>query len=189
MHFNYKYIFTFSFLLLTYCSADVPVEGISKSSGKYCVKGSCYRPQQHYNYSEKGLASWYGPNFHGKKTASGNIYNQHHFTAAHRTLPLPSIARVVNLETGRSVVVVINDRGPFKSTIHKGCKHTYKKRIIDLSYAAAKEIGVLKKGVVPVHVETFPQESQEFACILRDLQQKYGKKNINFVKAFYKIYA
>ncbi len=90
----------------------------------------------------EGIASWYGPGFHGRRTASGEIYNMYAYTAAHRTLPLGTYVRVINLENGKSVVVRINDRGPFK-----------KGRIIDLSYAAAKKIGMLEKGTARVRLE------------------------------------
>ncbi|MFQ5849413.1 MAG: septal ring lytic transglycosylase RlpA family protein [Candidatus Binatia bacterium] len=92
--------------------------------------------------SQTGLASWYGPGFHGRLTASGEIYNQYELTAAHRTLPLGSRVMVTSLQNGRSVEVSINDRGPF-----------VKGRIIDLSYAAAKALGMVGPGTIPVHIE------------------------------------
>lgn len=91
---------------------------------------------------ETGLASWYGPGFHGRPTASGEPFNQNAMTAAHRELPLRSLARVTNLETGESVLVRINDRGPFVDG-----------RIIDLSRAAADELGFIDEGLAPVRVE------------------------------------
>ena len=189
-HQSLKAIFLTLSLFLTQCSGpQVPVTGVAKSVKPYCIKGTCYKPQKHYNYSEKGLASWYGPNFHGKKNAAGFTYNQHHYTAAHRTLPLPTIVRVTNLETNQSIILLVSDRGPYNSTIHRGCQKTYKKRIIDLSYAAAKELGAIKKGVIPVHVESLPQESQEFANVIKDLQEKTGRKKVHFVKAFHRLYA
>lgn len=90
---------------------------------------------------ESGVASWYGPNFHGKLTANGEIYNMNALTAAHRTLPFNSMIRVHNLENGESVVVRINDRGPFA-----------KNRIIDLSRKAASEINMLGPGTAPVRL-------------------------------------
>jgi rare lipoprotein A (peptidoglycan hydrolase) len=87
-------------------------------------------------------ASWYGPGFHGQATASGETFNQHALTAAHRTLPLGTEATVTNLETGQSVTVTINDRGPYVPGRH-----------LDLSQAAAKQIGLLKKGVAKVQLE------------------------------------
>jgi rare lipoprotein A len=91
---------------------------------------------------ERGMASWYGRKFQGQKTSSGEVYDMFAMTAAHKTLPIPSYARVTNLENGKSVVVRVNDRGPFHSN-----------RIIDLSYAAAKKIGILAKGSGLVEVE------------------------------------
>ncbi len=93
-------------------------------------------------YRERGVASWYGAPFHGRRTSSGAIYDMHDYTAAHKTLPLPSEVRVTNLDNGRSVVVTVNDRGPF-----------VKDRLIDLSYAAANELGIVKSGTGAVEVE------------------------------------
>ncbi len=92
-------------------------------------------------YVERGLASWYGRKFHGKRTSSGEPYDMYAMTAAHRTLPLPTYVRVTNLENGRSVVVKVNDRGPFHAN-----------RIIDLSYAAATKLGIAEKGTGLVEV-------------------------------------
>ena len=92
-------------------------------------------------YNERGVASWYGPKFHGRKTSSGEIYDMHQMTAAHKTLPLPTYARVTNLENGRSAIVRINDRGPFVGD-----------RVIDLSYAAAHKLDVVAKGTARVEV-------------------------------------
>ena len=92
-------------------------------------------------YVERGIASWYGRKFHGRRTASGEPYDMYRMTAAHRTLPLPSYVRVTNLENGRSVVVRVNDRGPF-----------HPNRIIDLSYAAAARLGMLERGTALVEV-------------------------------------
>jgi peptidoglycan lytic transglycosylase len=95
-----------------------------------------------------GTASWYGPKFHGKKTASGEIYNQNKLTAAHKTLPLGSKARVTNLDNGSAVEVEINDRGPFVEG-----------RIIDLSRAAARALGFVESGTAPVRVELIAEET------------------------------
>ena len=98
-------------------------------------------------YRQQGVASWYGPGFHGKKTANGETYDMYAMTAAHKTLPLPSYARVTNLTNGRSVVVRINDRGPFVDG-----------RIIDLSAGAAKKLGFYNKGTARVLVEAVELE-------------------------------
>ena len=92
-------------------------------------------------YRERGVASWYGPNFHAKSTSSGELYDMYAMTAAHKTLPLPCYARVTNLANGRSVVVRINDRGPFVSN-----------RIIDLSYTAAHKLDMTRAGTAFVEV-------------------------------------
>ncbi|MBM4221132.1 MAG: septal ring lytic transglycosylase RlpA family protein [Gammaproteobacteria bacterium] len=93
-------------------------------------------------YRQTGIASWYGKDFHGKRTSSGTIYNMYEFTAAHKTLPLPSLVRVTNTANGRSVVVTVDDRGPF-----------VKGRLIDLSYAAARELDIVRAGTAEVEVE------------------------------------
>jgi rare lipoprotein A len=109
----------------------------------YTVFGKTYVPVVNKEYTkERGLASWYGKKFHGNKTASGEVYDMFAMTAAHRTLPIPSYVRVTNVKNGKSVVVRINDRGPFHSS-----------RIIDLSYAAAQRIGIVATGYGEVEVE------------------------------------
>ncbi|MEJ7745888.1 MAG: septal ring lytic transglycosylase RlpA family protein [Luteimonas sp.] len=99
------------------------------------------------NYSETGMASWYGAKFHGRRTSSLEVYDMYTFSGAHKTLPLPSYVRVTNLGNGRSLVVRVNDRGPF----HPG-------RIIDLSYAAAMKLGVNRTGTAKVHVQALDAE-------------------------------
>ena len=88
---------------------------------------------------ERGTASWYGPGFHGERTSSGDAYDMYAFTAAHRTLPMPVVAQVTNLRNGRTVRVLINDRGPFVG-----------ERILDLSYAAAERLDMLREGTAPI---------------------------------------
>jgi len=110
----------------------------------YVALGKTYTPQtERRTHSQEGLASWYGRRFHGKKTASGEAYDMYAMTAAHPTLPIPSYARVTALDTGKSVMVRINDRGPFHSS-----------RIIDLSYTAAHKLGYLSRGSTRVRVES-----------------------------------
>jgi rare lipoprotein A len=110
----------------------------------YTVLGNDYVPATTLRpYKERGVASWYGRKFHGQKTAIGETYDMYAMTAAHPTLPLPSYARVTNVATGRSVVVRVNDRGPF---LHG--------RVIDLSYAAAHKVGIAGKGSGEVEVES-----------------------------------
>jgi rare lipoprotein A len=109
----------------------------------YSVLGRSYTPMTELApYKARGLATWYGRRYHGKRTAIGEVYDMYAMTAAHPTLPLPSYARVTHLKTGRSIVVRVNDRGPF----HEG-------RIIDLSYTAAHRLGILS-GATPVEVES-----------------------------------
>ncbi|NOZ11902.1 MAG: septal ring lytic transglycosylase RlpA family protein [Gammaproteobacteria bacterium] len=119
-------------------------EGPSRYGNKtYSVKGKTYRPVRSVrHYKERGVASWYGKKFHGRRTSNGEVYDMYKMSAAHRTLPLPSFLRVTNLANGRSVVVRVNDRGPF-----------YDNRLIDLSYAAAHRIGVLATGTALVELQ------------------------------------
>jgi rare lipoprotein A len=119
------------------------VEPLSTSANSpYTVLGKTYVPETRVGiYKARGLASWYGRKFHGQKTSSGEPYDMYGMTAAHRTLPIPSYARVTSLKTNKSVIVRINDRGPF-----------YEGRIIDLSYAAAYKLGITAVGSGPVEV-------------------------------------
>jgi rare lipoprotein A len=113
----------------------------------YEVAGRRYAPAAHdISWSERGLASWYGAKFHGRPTASGEVYDMFAMTAAHRTLPIPSYARVRNPANGREVIVRINDRGPFVDG-----------RVVDLSYTAALRLGVLG-GVAPVELQRLTHE-------------------------------
>lgn len=115
----------------------------AKKGKAYTVAGKAYRPfTKLKEYSQTGTASWYGPGFHGRLTANGQKYNQNALTAAHKELPFNSIVKVTSETTGKSVIVHINDRGPF-----------HKNRIIDLSYAAAKQLGIHKKGTDKVTIE------------------------------------
>jgi rare lipoprotein A len=116
---------------------------LRKVSVEHDVRTTSKRTAKH---ALNGIASWYGPGFHGKKTASGEIYDQNKLTAAHKTVPLGTKARVTNLENGSTVEVEINDRGPFVEG-----------RIIDLSRAAARALGFVKLGTAPVQVELIPE--------------------------------
>ncbi|MBN8764967.1 MAG: hypothetical protein ABT22_12245 [Thiobacillus sp. SCN 64-317] len=117
----------------------------------YVALGTTYTPQTtRQPYSAEGLASWYGRRFKGRKTSSGEPYDMYAMTAAHPTLPIPSYARVTSLATGKSVVVRINDRGPFHS-----------KRIIDLSYTAAYKLGYLGHGSTRVRVESIDPDTYD----------------------------
>jgi rare lipoprotein A len=109
----------------------------------YVIDGVTYEIiEDHRNYQERGIASWYGAKFTGHETSNGEIYDVYQPSAAHKSLPIPCYARVTNLENGKSIVVRVNDRGPFHSD-----------RLIDLSYAAAVKLGFMEKGTAPVEVE------------------------------------
>ena len=128
--------------------------GTYKIGNPYLIDGVSYYPHEDYNYSEIGMASWYGPSFSGGKTANGEIFDETKFTAAHRTLPMPSLVRVTNLENGISMTLKVNDRGPYA-----------RDRIIDLSSAAAEVLKIKEKGTARVRVEILPEESKN----LKDL--------------------
>ena len=133
------------------CSTGVsPSAAFSSGSGSgsgykvgkpYTIRGVTYVPRVDPDYDETGVASWYGPGFHGKLTASGGTYDQDALTAAHKTLPMPTRVRVTNLENGKSVVLTVNDRGPFVGD-----------RIIDVSRRGARELGFLRQGTARVRV-------------------------------------
>jgi rare lipoprotein A len=117
----------------------------------YVINGKRYFTLPSANgYVERGIASWYGPNFHGKTTSNGETYDMHQMTAAHTQLPLPTFVKVTNLENGKTAVVRINDRGPFK-----------KNRIIDLSFAAAKKLDIIKKGTGLVEVRAITADGKD----------------------------
>lgn len=109
----------------------------------YEVDGQRYQPlRDHQGFNQRGIASWYGRKFHGRKTSNGEVYDMYAMTAAHKTLPLGVHVRVTNLQNGRSTVVRVNDRGPFVAG-----------RIIDLSYAAAGKLGIVDAGTAKVEVQ------------------------------------
>jgi rare lipoprotein A len=115
-----------------------------KVGRSYTIRGVRYTPKRDANYSARGIASYYGKNHHGKQTANGERFNMNALSAAHTTLPLPSCVKVTNLKNNKSIILRVNDRGPF-----------IKGRIIDVSYAAAKELDFIGSGIVEVHVKAF----------------------------------
>lgn len=133
-----------TFLILAGCAQKNASTGGRAGTGAYTVQGKTYYPlKSAHGFVEEGMASWYGPGFHGKKTANGEVFNQYAMTAAHKTLPLGTRVRVTHLDNGRSVLVRINDRGPFS-----------KDRIIDLSRAAASRLDITGKGTGRVRVQS-----------------------------------
>ena len=157
---RYFALFAFFSVFLSACTFGVPIgtkgsSGGSTSGGpsnlpksktgnpsSYVVFGRRYFVMDSaHGFVERGVASWYGKKFHGRKTSSGEVYNMYAMTAAHKTLPLPIYVRVENLKNGRSVVVKVNDRGPFVDD-----------RIIDLSFAAAEKLGVVGPGTAKVEI-------------------------------------
>ena len=161
-------------LALSACTFGVPIGERGKaqvsgssSTGKsqqgnpssYVVFGKRYYVlDSAEGFVERGVASWYGVKFHGRKTSSGEVYNMHDMTAAHKTLPLPVYVHVKNLDNGRSTVVRVNDRGPFIPG-----------RIIDLSYAAAKKLGVKGPGTANVEISVVKQGQSRPTTVVRTI--------------------
>ncbi len=146
---------------------DVPdakpqIESIPRGSPNrsYQLNGQCYAPMAAQStYKQRGLASWYGPGFHGKRTANGEVYNMYGMTAAHKTLPIPSYVRVRNPANRREVLLRVNDRGPF-----------HRSRLIDLSYTAAFKLGLVDK-IAPVEIERITSSQ-----ILREGARRTGER-------------
>ena len=132
--------------------SPVKAKGKYKIGNPYQIKVIWYYPKVDYGYNRTGVASWYGPGFHGKKTANGEIYDQNGLTAAHKTLPMPSLVQVTNLENGRSLRLRINDRGPYAYG-----------RIIDLSRRGAQLLGFHRQGTARVQVQVLESESRLLA--------------------------
>ncbi|MBI3451645.1 MAG: septal ring lytic transglycosylase RlpA family protein [Rhodospirillales bacterium] len=143
-------------------ASDSRPQGEYKVGNPYQIAGTWYYPSEDYNFNETGIASFYGGersgvNFHGRLTANGEVYDMNALTAAHQTLPMPSLVRVTNLENGRSLVLRVNDRGPFA-----------RGRIIDVSRRAAQLLGFEGQGTTRVQVRILAQESQALrASLLR----------------------
>lgn len=134
-------------------------KGTYKVGNPYKVGGVWYYPEENFHLVETGIASWYGPGFHAVRTANGEVFDQNELTAAHRTLQLPSFVRVTNLENGNSVVVRVNDRGPF---LHG--------RVMDVSKRAAELLGFAGKGTARVRLEVLERESRILADAARSGQ-------------------
>jgi rare lipoprotein A len=133
-----------------------PVHPTVKMGDPYTVNGETYVPHYDPHYEEEGMASWYGPGFHGKSTANGERFDSNDMTAAHRTLPLPSMVRITHLSNGKSVVARVNDRGPFSD-----------RRIIDVSKNVAQELGMIRSGIARVRVEYLARETESYIAQLK----------------------
>lgn len=140
-------------------SSSTVERGYYKIGAPYEVDGVIYTPAEDWTYDETGIASWYGPDFHGKRTANGELYDMNQVTAAHKTLPMPSLVRVTNLDNGRQIVVRVNDRGPFS-----------RGRVIDLSRRGAQLLGFERTGTAKVRVQILARESQALAEAARQGQ-------------------
>jgi len=136
-----------------------PTQGYYKVGSPYQIDGVTYTPAVDYDYDETGIASWYGPNFTGKITANGELYDMNEVTAAHRTLPMPSLVKVTNLDNGRTIVVRVNDRGPYA-----------RGRILDMSRRGAQLLGYEKTGTAKVRVQIMARESQILAAAAKQGQ-------------------
>lgn len=136
--------------------SGLPASGVYTIGKPYQINGAWYYPAEDYRYDETGVASWSGPESHGKTTANGEPLDPDELTAAHKTLPIPSLARVINLDNGRSVVVRVNDRGPSANG-----------RIIDLSRRGAQLLGFEASGAAKVRVQILAEESRAVAAAAR----------------------
>jgi rare lipoprotein A len=137
--------------------------GVYKVGQPYTVNGQIYTPGENPSYRAEGVASWYGPDFHGRLTANGEIFDMHGISAAHPTLPIPSYARVTNLDNGRSIIVRVNDRGPYAHN-----------RLIDVSIGAAEALGFYDDGLAHVRVEYVgraPIDGSDDRMLLATLRQ------------------
>ena len=135
---------------------DVTAAPVYKIGDPYNIAGIWYYPERDLTYDETGIGSWYGDEFAGRLTANGEIFDPAKVTAAHKTLPMPSVVRVTNLDNGKSLVVRVNDRGPFVSG-----------RIIDLSREAARLIGYKKAGIARVRVQVLAEQSLRLETLAR----------------------
>lgn len=138
-------------------------EGNFKIGKPYNVDGQTYHPRESYNHVETGIASWYGPGFHGKRTANGEKFDKNELTAAHKTLQMPSLIRVTNLDNGRAVILRVNDRGPFS-----------RGRVLDVSERGAELLGFKNIGTAKVKVEVLESESRHLAEMARRGQDTRG---------------
>lgn len=134
-------------------TAATPAESARRrpaTQAPYVIKNKRYFPiPSAHGYSQKGIASWYGPGFHGRRTSNGEIYDKHAMTAAHKTLPMNTMLLVKNIDNGKKTVVRVNDRGPF-----------VRGRVIDLSYKAARIIGAVKKGTARVQIVALAERNK-----------------------------
>lgn len=148
--------------------ASVKIEPVGRGNNPYQIKGIDYVPMKTRKpFQETGIASWYGKKFHGHLTSNGEIYDMYAMSAAHKTLPLPSYVQVTNLSNNKSVIVRVNDRGPF-----------HQNRIIDLSYSAAYKIGVYDTGTAKVKIETLlsPPKAKVIAAKTPPKDEKNNKQ-------------
>ena len=144
--------------------ADLPTPNPHEKVGaRYKIKGKWYEPRHDPDYDRSGVASWYGPKFHGRLTANGELFDMNRLTAAHKTLPLPSLVSVTNLENGEEVVLRVNDRGPFAGD-----------RIIDLSRAAAERLGTQRAGLGRVRVRYLGPAPMEEAIVALGEPEAYA---------------
>ncbi|NQW00163.1 MAG: septal ring lytic transglycosylase RlpA family protein [Rhodospirillales bacterium] len=130
-------------------SPESEAGGEYKIGKPYQIAGAWYYPQEDFEYDESGIASWYGAKFHGRRTANSEVYDMNALTAAHRTLPMPSFVRVTNLENGRSLILRVNDRGPFA-----------RGRIIDISRRGAQLLDFQRKGTARVRVQVLADQTR-----------------------------
>ncbi len=156
-------------MFASHMAKQIPMPGDARNQGNfkvgnpYNVMGQQYYPTETYDYVETGIASWYGPGFHGNRTANGERFDTNELTAAHKTLQMPSLVRVTNLENGRSLVVRVNDRGPYS-----------RGRVMDVSSKAAELLGFKNVGTAKVRLEVLADESRKIAQAAREGRDTRG---------------
>ncbi len=151
-------------VMLGACASGVSPGNVDPTRLDYTVNGVRYRVlPSTQGYVARGIASWYGEPFHGRPTSNGEIYDMHQMTAAHRSLPIPSYVKVTSLANGRSVVVRVNDRGPF-----------HQDRIIDLSFAAAEQLDLIQAGTGRVEVRALPRKAWPDTAPVREFFVQLG---------------
>lgn len=140
------------FLNHAFAKYDKDAYGTYKVGNPYKIGSKMYYPKEYAHLQEEGFISWYGPGFHNKKTSNGATFNKHTYTAAHKTLPMPSVVEFTNLENGKRIILIVNDRGPFSES---------QARILDVSERIAKEMGFLNAGITRGRIRLLPKETKD----------------------------
>lgn len=164
---KYVLVLIFVFCKFAFANYDQSLYGYPKIGNPYIIGGKKYYPKEYSSLVQEGFISWYGPGFHAKTTANGATFDKNTYTVAHKTLQLPSVIEITNLENGRKVIAVVNDRGPFSET---------QSRILDASERVAKELDFINKGVIKGRIKLLKKETED---LLAGRKVKLGPVNQN----------